>query len=101
MSDDSEVILSNVALRDKPQHLIKFDNWQFICFVNASMMTEFDEIDKMDSHILFLAKHKELQEARLFIIKVNPWQSSDPQNRFGKVLCLQTSHFELPNVSIS
>ena len=68
LSDNSEIVLCNTALKKEPQHIIKMRKWQFICFVNASMMQEITELDKMDSHILFLARHKELKEIRLFMI---------------------------------
>ena len=34
-------------------------------------------IRKMDSHILFLAKHKELQKVRLFMIQIWPWSGPE------------------------
>ena len=60
VSDNNEIVLANIAQKNELQHILKMENWQFICFVHHAMLKEFPEIKRFDSNILFLARHSEL-----------------------------------------
>ena len=65
------------------------------------MMQEMTELSKMDSHILFLAKHKELKDIRLFMIQIYPWARCKTDEPLGRVLCFQTLQFSMPDLHLS
>lgn len=100
MSDNSEIVLCNAALKREPQQIIQMESWQFICFVNAALMRDLAQLHKLDSKILFIAKHTELEDYRLFMLKFNPWVRGDSSKDFGKVICLSTVKFKLPPVAL-
>lgn len=74
LPDNSEIVILNSAFKEKPPHVLNIGkNWQFLCFVNVPMMSGFSEINKFDSHLLFVANYKELNQIRLFMISIDPW----------------------------
>ena len=57
MSDNSEIVLCNLAQHDYPSKILMIKGWRFICFVDHAMMSELDEVKKFDCNILYLAQH--------------------------------------------
>ena len=53
-------------------------------------------LHKLDSKILFIAKHTELEDYRLLMLKFNPWVKGDTSTDFGQLICLSTVRFKLP-----
>jgi len=74
--------------------------WKFICFVQTASMRHL-ELDKYNSHILYVAKHKTLNKYRLFMIRSDPWSSGEARNNFGAIDSFQTADFSMPPESVS
>ena len=102
MSDNSEVVICNMALRKEPQHILHMRTWQFVCFVGTAMLREFSEhINKFHSKIFYVAKHNKLLKYRLLLLRFDPWKRGEKQEDYGKVDCVQTVDFKLPPEPLS
>lgn len=102
MSDNSEVVICNMALQKEPQHILHMRTWQFVCFVGTAMLRELSEhINKFHSKIFYVAKHNKLLRYRLLLLRLDPWKRGEKQADYGKVDCVQTVDFKLPPEPLS
>ena len=72
MSDNSEIVITNLALKKNSQIVLRLRTWQFVCFVGTVLPKEFTEIDKFSSKIFFVVKNKFNNRYRILMLKMNP-----------------------------
>lgn len=82
-SENNEIVLSSLGVRDDRLKVLNLDNWRFLCFVNfpKSEMIRGFNASPLLSHICMLVKHRATRKIKIMIIEVDPWCSSEQKEQ--------------------
>ena len=82
--NNKEICIVHLAQDSMPQRVINLGDWEFVCFVNHTLMCEkkvFQEENETNSDIMFLAERN--GKMRLMSFKSNPWLNSEDEDDHG------------------
>ena len=75
LPDNSELVVTNMAEREKRPQLIQLGQWRFVSFVESACMSGVLPVEELNSQIFFLAYHSDRNKLRLMMLDHDPWSA--------------------------